>query len=36
MNGHRSLSVQAYSYYDQYQFQQVIDKIDELINALRR
>ena len=35
LNGHRSLSVQAYSYYDQYKFQQVIDKIDELINALR-
>ena len=35
-NGVGALSVQAFSYYDQYQFQQVIDKIDELINALRR
>ncbi len=30
------LSEQAYAFYDQYQFQEVIDKIDELINALRR
>ena len=35
-NGVNTLSVAAYSYYDQWQMQQVIDKIDELINALRR
>ena len=35
-NGVNTLSVAAYSYYDQWQMQQVLDKIDELINALRR
>ena len=35
-NGVSTLSVAANVNYDQWQMQQVIDKIDELINALRR
>lgn len=35
-NGVGTLGQSAYSYYDQWQMQMVMDKIDELINALRR
>ena len=35
-NGVPTLDISAYGYYDQWQIQSLIDKVNELINALRR
>lgn len=35
-NGVAALDTSAYSYYDQWQLQSIIDKVNELINTLRR